>query len=199
MRAPILLVMAGPNGSGKSTVTARVHPVGEYVNADEIQRHLNCTPLEAAQIAEATRETLLEKNQDFTFETVLSTERNYSLMERAHNKGYRVICIFMLTVNPQINIDRVQSRMAGGGNPAPLEKIAGRYCRALRLFPKLFKICDELYVYDNSADRSEGEPHRILTFMSNRIHLYPTEIWSIPMLQRLVDGEYAVPFETQAP
>ncbi len=51
MKFPILLVIAGPNGSGKSSViseNSQFKPIGDYVNADEIQRHLKCTALEAA-------------------------------------------------------------------------------------------------------------------------------------------------------
>lgn len=81
MKSPILMVMAGPNGSGKSTITSTYSPIGDYVNADEIQKHLGCTTLEAAKIAEATREYLLQEKKDFTFESVLSTPRNYELMK----------------------------------------------------------------------------------------------------------------------
>jgi len=44
--------------------------------------------LDAAQIAEKMREDALEKGIDFTFETVLSTERNLDLLRRAKEKGY---------------------------------------------------------------------------------------------------------------
>lgn len=73
---PRLLVFAGPNGSGKSTVTQRFGAVGKYVNADEIKKALDCTDMDAAVIAERTREALLNSKSDFSFETVLSTERN---------------------------------------------------------------------------------------------------------------------------
>lgn len=121
MLKPTMLVFAGPNGSGKSTIvsvysqeypSAMVH----YVNADEIQRHLSCDPLTAAQIAESTREKLLEDNCDFAFETVLSTDRNYLLMKKAREKGYRIICIYVLTKDPEINVERVKARMRAGEN-----------------------------------------------------------------------------------
>ena len=61
IKSPILMVMAGPNGSGKSTITAQYSPIGDYVNADEIERHIGCSTLEAAQISENTREYLLSR------------------------------------------------------------------------------------------------------------------------------------------
>ena len=95
-------MFAGPNGSGKSTITERIRIIGKYVNADEIKRQLDCSDLESAVVAEATREYLLKNKKDFTFETVLSTPRNIDLMERAKVAGYQVVCIYILTKNPEI-------------------------------------------------------------------------------------------------
>ena len=89
---PEVVVFAGPNGSGKSTITDLLKPPYDYVNADEIKKHLKCTDLEAAQIAEKHREMLLESENDFSFETVLSTERNLNLLKRAKEKGYFIKC-----------------------------------------------------------------------------------------------------------
>lgn len=111
-----LLVFAGPNGSGKSTITSGIKIFGEYVNADSIKQYLQCSDLEAAKLAESTREHLLAKNLDFTFETVLSTQRNIELMIRAKEKGYHIVCIYVLTTNPEINISRVKSRISKGGH-----------------------------------------------------------------------------------
>lgn len=40
---PGILVFAGPNGSGKSTITSEIDIVGQYVNANEIKKDLNCS------------------------------------------------------------------------------------------------------------------------------------------------------------
>lgn len=187
---PILMVMAGPNGSGKSTITNEYQPVGEYVNADDIQRYLNCTPLEAAKIAEATREFFLSQKVDFTFETVLSTEKNYLLMEKAKESGYTVICIYVLTVDPSINVSRVKSRVLNGGHDVPTEKIVNRYYRAMSLFPKIFSVCDECYVYDNSLERGQGDPTMILKWQYGKLELMPNSLWSIKKLESLCEGTY---------
>ena len=79
---PTLLVFAGPNGSGKSTITSGIDIIGDYINADLIQRDLNCSPLEAAKIATATREFFLTQNKNFTFETVLSTPEKISFLKK---------------------------------------------------------------------------------------------------------------------
>ena len=51
-RLPEIIVFAGPNGSGKSTVTRIAKVVQPYINADDIKTALNCSDLEAAQVAE---------------------------------------------------------------------------------------------------------------------------------------------------
>lgn len=37
-RKPMILVLAGPNGSGKSTITQYFEKVGEYTNADDVEK-----------------------------------------------------------------------------------------------------------------------------------------------------------------
>ena len=87
-RKPMIIVFAGPNGSGKSSVTSLAEISGEYINADEIKKALHCSDMDAAVKATDIRYNLLEKNKDFTFETVLSTERNLELLTKAKQKGY---------------------------------------------------------------------------------------------------------------
>ena len=82
-KKPEVIVFAGPNGSGKSTFTELLKPPMDYINADEIKKNLKCTDLEAAQLAEKQREEHIERMSEFCFETVLSTERNIKLLERA--------------------------------------------------------------------------------------------------------------------
>ena len=83
---PEVIVFAGPNGSGKSTITKMAKTVGVYINADDIKRSSFCSDLEAAQKAEALREQAIREKRDFTFETVLSTDRNLNLLRRAKDK-----------------------------------------------------------------------------------------------------------------
>ena len=190
MKNLVLLAFAGPNGSGKSTITAKYPPIGYYVNADEIQRKRGCSPMEAAQIAEDTREYLLAEGESFTFETVLSTPRNLDLMKRAKLAGYHVACIYVLTIDPEINIARVESREKDGGHGVPPEKVRARYYRAMKLIPELIAVCDELYVYDNSPEKTEGEPQRIVCKQNGDLKLSPGPVWSLEMIAALCRGKY---------
>lgn len=109
MRLPEVIVFAGPNGSGKSTITRMAKIGGEYINADDIKRTTLCTDLEAAVKAEELREYMIENKKDFTFETVLSTDRNLLLLQKAKEQGYFIRGIYVLTSNVKINIARLLS------------------------------------------------------------------------------------------
>ena len=87
-KLPEIIVFAGPNGSGKSTITKMAKVIEPYINADDIKRTNYCSDLEAAQLAEKMREQAIANHESFTFETVLSTDRNLKLLKRAKENGY---------------------------------------------------------------------------------------------------------------
>lgn len=156
-KKPEIVVFAGPNGSGKSTFTALLKPVMDYINADEIKKNLKCSDYEAAQLAEQQRETHLLNMENFCFETVMSTDRNINLLNRAKQKGYFIRCYYILTADPMINVLRVRARVEVGGHDVPEDKIISRYDRALKLIHEVVSVCDICHIYDNSG----ASPYRI--------------------------------------
>lgn len=126
-KKPEIIVFAGPNGSGKTTIVRFAKIIEPYINADDIKKTNLCTDLEAAQLAEKLREKCVADRMSFTFETVLSTERNLKLLKRAKANGFFIRCIYVLTSNSDINVARVEARAANGGHPVPIEKIRSRY------------------------------------------------------------------------
>ena len=169
---PEVLVFAGPNGSGKSTITRMAKTVGEYINADDIKKTTLCSDLEAAMKAEELREKMLYEKKDFTFETVLSTERNLNLLMRAKDNGYFVRGIYVLTIDAGINVARVNAREALGGHGVPEDKIRSRYSKALALIPRLVEVCDILHVYDNT-----NEPFRIFKKRKDIYYHWEDKYW----------------------
>ena len=180
VRLPEVIVFAGPNGSGKSTITQMAKVGGEYINADDIKRTTLCTDLEAAVKAEELRERMINDKKDFTFETVLSTDRNVLLLQRAKEQGYFVRGIYVLTSNVDINVARVQAREALGGHGVPEEKIRSRYDKALALVPRLVEICDILHIYDNTR-----EPFRIFKKRKDKYYHWENQYWSNDDIERL--------------
>lgn len=126
-KKPEIIVFAGPNGSGKTTIVRFAKIIEPYINADDIKKTNLCTDLEAAQLAEKLREKCVADRMSFTFETVLSTERNLKLLKRAKANGFFIRCIYVLTSNSDINVARVEAGAASGGHSVPIEKIRSRY------------------------------------------------------------------------
>ena len=92
-KLPEVMAFAGPNGSGKTTITRMAKIVGEYINADDIKKTTLCSDMEAAIKAEELRESMISQRKDFTFETVLSTDRNLLLLQRAKEQGLRWVMV----------------------------------------------------------------------------------------------------------
>ena len=183
-KKPEIIVFAGPNGSGKSTITKLAKVIEPYINADEIKRSNHCTDLEAAIMAEKLRESAVSLRHSFTFETVLSTDRNLNLLQRAKSEGYFIRCIYVLTANPTINIYRVKSRAANGGHDVPEDKIRARYARCLALIPEIVKVSDILHMYDNSIT-----PFRIFKKRKTEYFFWENEFWSEEKIRALVGME----------
>jgi predicted ABC-type ATPase len=181
MSKPVVLVFAGPNGSGKSTITRMMPLYGVYVNADELKKEHSLTDIKAAQEAEALRNKLIEKNDDFTFETVLSTERNLLLLQKAKERGYEIQCVYVLTHSADINVERVKDRVREGGHDVPEDKIRSRYFKALELLPQIIDVCDKIFIIDNS-----DKPSLIFKKEDSVKEYFPSEIWSLQKLKKIL-------------
>lgn len=179
-KLPEIIVFAGPNGSGKSTITQFAKVIEPYINADEIKKATNCTDLEAAQKADELRNQLVDSKQGFTFETVLSTERNLNLLKRAKEEGFFIRCIYVITADSSINVHRVKVRHNNGGHDVPEEKVRTRYERCLTIIPELIDICDIFHLYDNTTT-----PFRIFKKRKSEFFFWENEFWSKEKIEKL--------------
>lgn len=115
---------------------------------------------------------MIKNGEDFTFETVLSTERNLDLLKKAKANGYFIRGIYVLTANPDINVARINARVALGGHGVPEEKVRKRYDKALSLIPQIVEVCDILHVYDNTT-----EPFRIFKKRKDVFFHWENSFW----------------------
>ena len=182
-RKPEIVVFAGPNGSGKSTFTEVLRPLMDYINADEIKKNLKSDDKEAAQIAETQREDHLARKEDFCFETVMSTDRNLKLLQRAKQAGYFIRCYYVLTADPIINIYRVRARVAAGGHSVPEEKISARFYRAMDLVNDVIEVSDIFHIYDNSEETA----FRIFKKRKNLCYYDECIDWQLADIQQLTE------------
>lgn len=161
----VIYVFAGPNGSGKSSVIDAFRTDGlcpePYICPDNIARALKPDrPLltefelyvEAMDIAEASRKTLVSEGKSFTFETVFSSDEKLKFLRFAKACGFHIAVIYITTSDYTINLRRVKRRISEGGHDVPPDKIRSRYLRAMTLMPEVVAFSDEAEVYDNSVD-----------------------------------------------
>lgn len=180
IKLPEVMFFAGPNGSGKTTITKMAQLVGVYINADDIKATTMCSDMEAALKAEELREKMIKERQDFTFETVLSTDRNLKLLRRARENGYFVRGIYVLTSNVNVNVMRIESRKMLGGHGVPEDKIISRYNKALKLIPELVEVCDILHIYDNTTT-----PFRIFKKRKDVFYHWENDFWNYESINEL--------------
>ncbi|ABE39466.1 zeta toxin family protein [Rhodopseudomonas palustris] len=156
---PFLLVIAGPNGSGKTTLVDYLMEsgidFGEHINADQIAATLDLPEPQRSEqaqgIADFQRQACLDKGLDFSFETVMSHPSKVEFMIRADDAGYDVTLFFVCTSDPDINLSRVENRVAAGGHSVPRDRIVARYHRTLGLLSHAALIAKRTLLFDNSA------------------------------------------------
>lgn len=101
------------------------------------------------------RYSSIEKKEDFTFETVLSSHYKLDILKKAKAERYFIKCIFVLTVDSSVYVARVAARVANGGHNVNEEKIRSRYTASLQNIKKLIEICDIIHVYEIPKNRYE--------------------------------------------
>lgn len=182
IKKPMILVLAGPNGSGKSTITQYFEKIGTYTNADDVVAATGMSNEEAARLVDKKRYDSIVEKQDFTFETVLSSKYKLDILQKAKEEGYFIKCVFVLTVDPLINVARVKTRVASGGHDVDRNKIIKRYYKSLDNIKTLIEICDIIHVYDNTL-----EPVRIIRKHKEDISIFPNSLWPEDKILQLIE------------
>ena len=97
----------------------------------------------ATILADFIRETLIARQQSFSFESVFSHPSKIEILKEAQEKGFKNYLYFIATDNPELNQKRVKDRVLQGGHDVPPDKIVTRYFRCLenvrQTFPYLYR------------------------------------------------------------
>lgn len=173
-----LYIIAGCNGAGKTTASYTILPkileCDEFVNADEIARGLSpfkpeSTGIQAGRLMLERIKSLLQKGENFAFETTLSTRSYVNYISEAQSKGYTVTLLFFWLNSEELAIKRVEVRVKEGGHHIPINVIKRRYENGLNNFFKLYKpILDDWMFIDNSGDsyqiiaQGKGENEQVI-------------------------------------
>jgi predicted ABC-type ATPase len=160
-----LYIIAGCNGAGKTTASFTILPdildCKEFVNADEIAKGISPfqpekVSLDAGRIMLNRINELIEENQNFAFETTLSTRSYRNKILAAKNKGYRVTLLFFWLQNVELAKERVKIRVEEGGHNINPDIIERRYYKGIKnLFDIYLPIIDGALIFDNSAGKHE--------------------------------------------
>ncbi len=152
-------LVVGPNGAGKSTfvrlVLSPAAPMSEVVNADDISQQrwpedAEAHSYDAAKIAAATRERLIDLRQPFIAETVFSHPSKLELIHRAQAAGY-FVALHVLLVPVELAVARVAARVVAGGHSVPIDKVRARYRRLWPHVATAIQRADTATVWDNSG------------------------------------------------
>jgi predicted ABC-type ATPase len=176
-----LYIIAGCNGAGKTTASFTILPeildCKEFVNADEIAKGLSPfqpekASFEAGRIMLNRINELLSENQNFAFETTLSTKSYKSKIIEAKEKGYRIILLFFWLQNIELAKERVKTRVSEGGHNIEPEVIERRYIRGIKnLFDIYLPIVDGAFIFDNSEAKHELIADKLLGTSLNFVNI----------------------------
>ena len=163
---PWLWLIAGPNGSGKSTIVddnfleELTGQSFRKLNADvrtlELVGQSPKLQLADANLLAATQidsevDQLISEGVSFAVETVLSSDKYKSRVEKARERGFNVGLVYVTLATPEDCIDRVKLRVQQSGHDVPPEKIRTRWERSLSNLPWFASQADVVLVFDNTA------------------------------------------------
>jgi len=163
IKKPTLCIVAGPNGSGKTTTTIQLlhnewSADSLYINPDIIAQQVfgdwnsPDAVIKAAELATKQRYECLERQQNFVFETVFSSEEKVEFVKKAKDAGFFIRFFYVCTSDPIINAARIAQRYMDGGHEVPIPKIISRYYKSIANAKLILPLVDRAYIYDNSID-----------------------------------------------
>jgi len=142
MKEKNVYIIAGCNGAGKTTASFTILPeiinCREFVNADEIAKGLSPfqpekVAIEAGRIMLSRINDLFSNNENFAFETTLSTKSYKNKIIEAKQNNYTATLLFFWLKNVELAKERVKIRVSEGGHNIESDIIERRYIKGIEL------------------------------------------------------------------
>ena len=135
---PVLYILAGPNGAGKTSFydvsleEGLIDATLPFINVDLITRNeFGSYTVEnyakADEVARLRMNDLIKNSNDLMVESNLASQNDYDWINAIIKKGYEVCLYFFYTRDVQVNIGRVEKRVAEGGHDVATAIIEQRY------------------------------------------------------------------------
>ena len=105
-----------------------------------------------AILADFYKSEYIKRGDSFSFETVFSHPAKVELLKLAQAAGFRTYLYFIATDKPEINLERIQSRVQNGGHDVPADKVIEWYSRSLENAAKALPYLNRAFFFDNSGD-----------------------------------------------
>ena len=152
-KRPVIVALAGSNGAGKTTFYhAHLQAAGlRLVNADVLARELEVDAYQAAKMAGALRQQLVQQRESFVFETVFSDPVGDKLafLQATAKAGYEVVLCFIGIASAGTSDQRVAMRVSQGGHDVPFEKLESRFPRTLANLRAAIRLLPKVIIFDN--------------------------------------------------
>jgi predicted ABC-type ATPase len=152
---PVLWIIAGPNGSGKSSFYNGTDIEGWggsvwIINPDLLTERIVASEklplleanLKAVQRIERWLQDSIEVYQTVGVETVLSSAKYRSLVQRAKRRGFEIRIIYIVLRSATLQVERVRIRVTEGGHGVPEAKIRSRRQRSFEQFAWFLREAD---------------------------------------------------------
>lgn len=160
LKPPRLIVFGGANGAGKSTLThfykRKLETSSVILDPDAIARDLNPVDpskaaIQAARYVLQQQKNFLHSGQSFVLETTLSSHGNLELLSDAKARGWVVRLLYVGLADPNLNMQRVASRVRDGGHGVLEADIRRRFERSMMNLALAAELVDLLSVHDHSG------------------------------------------------
>ncbi len=156
----IFTIFAGVNGAGKSTLYAadESSDLGVRLNSDELVREAGAdwrsveAQIEAGKRLLKMQQECFDKGLSCNRETTLCGNNIITSIKKAKELGYKIHLRYVGVRNPQIAKDRVKRRIEIGGHGVSESTIEHRYETSAENFLKIYKLCEQINIYDNSGE-----------------------------------------------